>query len=183
MRELEGITKLLDFLSKPEWNDLHVMVIMVISSMLEDLESLEVWCFFFIIFIALSVIQAISWWNTVVQMNMISMCWEKSIIMHCTLSLRGFCSVTFKTVTVLIWLMMAFSCPFKEEHLALQLSMPVSTRRSMVWCSWLCASADYNLTKWLRFLCMYCRMRNLQGFCQYTKSVVRIVVLIVKTTT
>ena len=43
MRELEGITKLLDFLSKPELNDLHVMVIMVISSMLEDLESLEVW--------------------------------------------------------------------------------------------------------------------------------------------
>ena len=42
MRELEGIAKLLDFLAKPEWSDHHVMVIMVISSMLEDLESLEV---------------------------------------------------------------------------------------------------------------------------------------------
>ena len=42
MRELEGMSKLLDFLSKPEWNDLHVMVVMVISSLLEDVECLEV---------------------------------------------------------------------------------------------------------------------------------------------
>ncbi|KAL8577393.1 hypothetical protein ACOMHN_060215 [Nucella lapillus] len=40
--ELEGISKLLDFLGRPEWGDLHVMVIMVLASLLEEKDSLEV---------------------------------------------------------------------------------------------------------------------------------------------
>lgn len=41
VRELDAITKLLDFLARPEWNDLHVMVVMVLANLLEDIESLE----------------------------------------------------------------------------------------------------------------------------------------------
>ena len=37
-------------------------------------------------------------------------------------------------------IMMALSRPFKEDHLVLPLSTPLSSRRSMVWCPWLCAS-------------------------------------------
>ena len=42
IRELEGITKLIDFVAHPEWNDLHVIAVMVLSNLLEDIESLEV---------------------------------------------------------------------------------------------------------------------------------------------
>lgn len=42
LRELEAMTKLIDFVAHPEWNDLHVMAVMVLSNLLEDLESLEV---------------------------------------------------------------------------------------------------------------------------------------------
>ncbi|XP_052278834.1 armadillo repeat-containing protein 3-like isoform X2 [Dreissena polymorpha] len=41
LRELEAISKLIDFVAHPEWNDLHVMAVMVLSNLLEDLESLE----------------------------------------------------------------------------------------------------------------------------------------------
>ncbi|XP_061165179.1 armadillo repeat-containing protein 3-like isoform X5 [Saccostrea echinata] len=41
LRELEAMTKLVDFVAHPEWNDLHVMAVMVLSNLLEDLESLE----------------------------------------------------------------------------------------------------------------------------------------------
>lgn len=41
LRELEAITKLIDFVAHPEWNDLHVMAVMVLSNLLEDVESLE----------------------------------------------------------------------------------------------------------------------------------------------
>ncbi|KAL5011438.1 hypothetical protein ScPMuIL_009989 [Solemya velum] len=41
LRELETITKLIDFVAHPEWNDLHVMAVMVMSNLLEDVESLE----------------------------------------------------------------------------------------------------------------------------------------------
>ncbi|XP_050417691.1 armadillo repeat-containing protein 3 [Patella vulgata] len=41
LRELEAISKLINFLAHPEWNDLHVMSVMVLSSLLEDIESLE----------------------------------------------------------------------------------------------------------------------------------------------
>jgi hypothetical protein len=36
------MTALVDFVAHPEWNDLHVMAVMVLSNLLEDLESLEV---------------------------------------------------------------------------------------------------------------------------------------------
>ena len=36
-------------------------------------------------------------------------------------------------------LTMAFSQPFKKGHLALPLSMPLSSRQSVVWCPWPCA--------------------------------------------
>lgn len=36
------MTVLVDFVAHPEWNDLHVMAVMVLSNLLEDLESLEV---------------------------------------------------------------------------------------------------------------------------------------------
>lgn len=42
LRELEAMSKLIDFVAHPEWNDLHVMAVMVLSNLLEDIESLEV---------------------------------------------------------------------------------------------------------------------------------------------
>ena len=36
------MTKLIDFVAHPECNDLHVMAVMVLANLLEDLESLEV---------------------------------------------------------------------------------------------------------------------------------------------
>ncbi|XP_064608678.1 LOW QUALITY PROTEIN: armadillo repeat-containing protein 3-like [Liolophura sinensis] len=42
IRELEGVSRLIDFVAHPEWNDLHVQAVMVLSSLLEDTESLEV---------------------------------------------------------------------------------------------------------------------------------------------
>ncbi|XP_034303811.2 armadillo repeat-containing protein 3 isoform X4 [Magallana gigas] len=41
LRELEAMSKLIDFVAHPEWNDLHVMAVMVLSNLLEDIESLE----------------------------------------------------------------------------------------------------------------------------------------------
>ena len=40
---------------------------------------------------------------------------------------------------ILRWLTMALSHPFKEDHLALSLSMPLSSKRSVVWRPWLCS--------------------------------------------
>ena len=45
MREQEAINKLIDFIGHPEWNDLHVFAVIVISNCLEDTESVEVSCF------------------------------------------------------------------------------------------------------------------------------------------
>ena len=56
-----------------------------------------------------------------------------------TLSLRSFPNVTFETVPMFIWLTMALSCPFKENHLTLPLWTPLFSRQSMVWCPWLCS--------------------------------------------
>ena len=42
LRELEAINRLIDFIGHPEWNDLHVYAVMVISNCLEDVESVEV---------------------------------------------------------------------------------------------------------------------------------------------
>ena len=50
-----------------------------------------------------------------------------------------FPNVAFETVPMFVWLTMAFPRPFKEDRLALPLSTPLSSRRSMVWCPWLCA--------------------------------------------
>ena len=58
--------------------------------------------------------------------------------MRSTPSLRSFSDVAFETVTVLVWLTMAFLRTFKWDRLALPLnSTPFSSRRSMVWCPWL----------------------------------------------
>ena len=50
--------------------------------------------------------------------------------MHSTLSLRSFPNVTFETVPMFGWLTMALPCPFKEDRLALPLSIPLSSRWS-----------------------------------------------------
>jgi len=42
LRELEAINKLINFIGRPEWNDLHVYAVMVVSNCLEDVESMEV---------------------------------------------------------------------------------------------------------------------------------------------
>ena len=57
--------------------------------------------------------------------------------MRSTPSVRGFPNVAFETAPMFVWLTMALSRPFKEERLALPLSTPLSSRRSMVWCPWL----------------------------------------------
>ena len=41
-----------------------------------------------------------------------------------------------------VLLTMALSRPIKEDRLALPLSTPLSSRRSMVWCPWLCAKSS-----------------------------------------
>ena len=51
--------------------------------------------------------------------------------------LRSLPSVAFQTNPVLVWLAMALSHPFKEDCWTLPLSMPLSSRRSMVQCLWL----------------------------------------------
>ena len=42
LRELEAMNRLIDFIGHPEWSDLHVYAVMVISNCLEDPESIEV---------------------------------------------------------------------------------------------------------------------------------------------
>ena len=59
--------------------------------------------------------------------------------MRSTPSLRSFPIVVFQTVPMFVWLTMALSHPFKEDRLALPLPTHVSSRRSIVWCPWLCA--------------------------------------------
>ena len=48
LRELEAINRLIDFIGHPEWNDLHVYAVMVISNCLEDVESVEVYIYSYI---------------------------------------------------------------------------------------------------------------------------------------
>ena len=59
--------------------------------------------------------------------------------MRSTPSLTSFPNVAFETVPVFVWLTMALSRPSTKIVLALPLSTPLSSRRSMVWCPWLCA--------------------------------------------
>ena len=60
--------------------------------------------------------------------------------MRSTPSLRRVPNVAFETVPVFAWLTMTLSSfPFKEDRLALPLSTPLSSRRSMLWYPWLCA--------------------------------------------
>jgi len=42
LRELEAINKLIEFIGKPEWSDLHVFAVIVLANCLEDTESMEV---------------------------------------------------------------------------------------------------------------------------------------------
>ncbi|KAK2168768.1 hypothetical protein LSH36_14g03039 [Paralvinella palmiformis] len=41
LRELEAINKLIEFIGKPEWSDLHVFAVIVLANCLEDTESME----------------------------------------------------------------------------------------------------------------------------------------------
>ena len=59
--------------------------------------------------------------------------------MRSILPLAYFPSVTFETVSVFVLLTMTLSGLFKKDCLALPQSMPLSSRRPMVWCRWLCA--------------------------------------------
>ena len=52
--------------------------------------------------------------------------------MHSTPYFRSFPYIAFEMVPVFIWLMMALSRPFKEDHLALPLSTPLLPRDQ--WC-------------------------------------------------
>ena len=45
------------------------------------------------------------------------------------------------------WLTMALSRPFKEDCLTLPLSLPLSSRWSVVWCPWLCALSTLELPR------------------------------------
>ena len=62
------------------------------------------------------------------QFKMVLMGSKKPIIMP---------NVAFEIVPMFVWLTMALSRPFKEDCLALPLSTPLSSRRSMMWCPWL----------------------------------------------
>ena len=81
-------------------------------------------------------------WNSSVQFKIVFMCSEKPIHLWSTTSLRSFPNVAFETVSS-DWRRMTFSRPFKEDHrLALPLSTPLSSRRSTVWCPWLCTAGS-----------------------------------------
>ena len=66
-------------------------------------------------------------------------CALREVHRHSTPSLRSFPNVSFETVPMFFWLMMALSRPLKEDHLVLPLSTPFSSRWSMIWYPWLCA--------------------------------------------
>jgi len=74
----------------------------------------------------------------IVRYKMVSMRSEKAH-MCSTPSLGRFRYTASKTVSIFVWLTMTLSRPFKEDRLTLRLSMPLCSRRSMVWCPWLCA--------------------------------------------
>ena len=42
MRELEGVDRIIRFIGRPEYSDLHVFAVMVLSNCLEDTETMEV---------------------------------------------------------------------------------------------------------------------------------------------
>ena len=83
------------------------------------------------------------------QFKMVSMCLQKPTCapphlseVSPTLPLKWFqCLSWFQAFIELfiVWLTMTLSCPFKEDCLVLPLSMPLSSRWSMVWCPQLCA--------------------------------------------
>jgi len=61
--------------------------------------------------------------------------WQKSYIVY----LYGsFPNAAFKTAPMFVWLTMALSRPLKKDRLALPLSTPLSSGRSMMWCLALC---------------------------------------------
>ena len=71
-------------------------------------------------------------WLTVLSTSWVKFCWA---YMRSTPSLRDFLNVAFKTVPMFTWLSMALSRPFKEHRPALPLFTPISSRRSIVWCT------------------------------------------------
>ena len=82
--------------------------------------------------------------------------------MRSTLSLRSFPNVAFKMVSVFVWLIMALSRPFKDDHLVLPLSTPLSSRWSVVWCPWLCARRlCLKLLRWSVVWCPWLCARRL----------------------
>ena len=62
----------------------------------------------------------------------------EKVHMRSTPTLRSIPNVAFETVPMFAWLTTALSRPFKEDCLALPLSTPLSSKRSMVWRPWLC---------------------------------------------
>ena len=48
--------------------------------------------------------------------------------------------VVYETVPMFVWLTTVLSRPFSEGRRTLPLSAPLSPRRAVVWCPWLCAS-------------------------------------------
>ena len=60
---------------------------------------------------------------TSVKFKVVSMRWEKPIICAPP-RLRSFLNIAFETVPMFVWLMMALSCPFKEDRLMMALSCP-----------------------------------------------------------
>ena len=74
-----------------------------------------------------------------VQVKMRYLCARKSPYALRVPSLSSFPNVAFETVPMLVWLTMTLSRPVEEDRLALLLSAPLSSMRSMVSCCWLCA--------------------------------------------
>ena len=42
LRDLDGVNRLIDFIGRPEFSDLHVYAVAVLSNCLEDFETMEV---------------------------------------------------------------------------------------------------------------------------------------------
>ena len=80
--------------------------------------------------------------------------------MRSTPSLWSFLNVAYETAPMVIWLTMALSRPFREDRLALPLSTPLSSRRSVVWCPLL----------WDTLVCMLQRSSSSLYVAEYGQS-------------
>ena len=99
-----------------------------------------------------------------VQFKMVSVRSEKPISAPPRLSEVSTMS-PFKTVPMFVWLTMTLSRPLREDRLVHRLSTPLSSRRSMVWCPWLCECSWFNSIIGMMALALWMFMVQFNHWC------------------